>query len=99
MVTDDEVVRDLRRASSVPEISKESLGLRSIRDVGPGGHFLASRDTLRHMREASAARFGDRESARREAARLMKTHKVEALPSEVDAALDEVLGRRAVALA
>jgi trimethylamine--corrinoid protein Co-methyltransferase len=95
MVTDAEVVRDLRRASAAPEVTTRSLALDAIRDVGPGGHFLASRDTLRQMREVPETRFGDRESARREAARLMKTHEVEAFPSAINAALDEILSRPA----
>ena len=36
-----------------PSIDEEQLALDVIRDVGPGGHFLAHRHTRRHMKEAA----------------------------------------------
>ena len=45
----------MKVSSLLGELStdEEQLALEVIRDVGPGGHFLAHRHTRRHMREAA----------------------------------------------
>ena len=69
------------------EMSPEDV----IREVGPGGHFLAQKHTARHMKEFVVAKFAsDRERARKEARRLIEDHAVEPLPPAVDAALERI---------
>jgi trimethylamine--corrinoid protein Co-methyltransferase len=45
----------MKASSLLGELStdEEQLALDVIRDVGPGGHFLAHRHTRRHMKEAA----------------------------------------------
>jgi trimethylamine--corrinoid protein Co-methyltransferase len=45
----------MKVSSLLGELStdEEQLALDVIRDVGPGGHFLAHRHTRRHMKEAA----------------------------------------------
>jgi trimethylamine---corrinoid protein Co-methyltransferase len=43
------------RTSLLPlEIDDETLAVEAVRDVGPGGHFLAHRHTRAHMRDSFA---------------------------------------------
>jgi trimethylamine--corrinoid protein Co-methyltransferase len=39
------------------ELNQDSLAIDVIRDVGPGGHFLAQRHTAHHIRDVAVARF------------------------------------------
>jgi trimethylamine--corrinoid protein Co-methyltransferase len=45
----------MKASSLLGELStdEEQLALDVVRDVGPGGHFLAHRHTRRHMKEAA----------------------------------------------
>ncbi len=91
MVIDHEALRDCRLAAAVQEVSAETLAEDVIREVGPGGHFLAQKHTLRHMKEFVVTKFaGDRERASKEARRLIESHAVEPLAPAVDAALEHL---------
>jgi trimethylamine--corrinoid protein Co-methyltransferase len=61
MVLDHEELRHSRAAVTTQVVTPESLALEVIRDVGPGGHFLAHRHTLNHIREFITPRFVDPE--------------------------------------
>jgi trimethylamine--corrinoid protein Co-methyltransferase len=41
-------------------VDDEQLALSAIRDVGPGGHYLSHKHTLRHMRELWINKLLDR---------------------------------------
>ncbi len=87
----------------------EALAVDVIREVGIGGHFLATRHTADHQRElwmptltswesrraweADGSR-SMRERARERAIELIGTHRPPELPDPVRAALDEVVERR-----
>jgi trimethylamine--corrinoid protein Co-methyltransferase len=106
LVLDDETVYDYLQQVRDQEVSPESLAFDVIRDVGPGGHFLAQRHTVRHIREfvryeyldeppvpelARGGRDGTaRERARQRARQLLKEHVVEPLPEKVGAQLDKL---------
>jgi trimethylamine--corrinoid protein Co-methyltransferase len=91
MVMDHEALRDCRLAAGMQEVTVETLAEDVIREVGPGGHFLAQKHTARHMKEFVVAKFAsDRERARKEARRLIEDHAVEPLPPAVDAALERI---------
>jgi trimethylamine--corrinoid protein Co-methyltransferase len=91
MVADHEALRDCRLAAAEQEVSAETLAEDVIRLVGPGGHFLAQKHTVRHMKEFVVTKFaGDRERAKKEARRLIESHEVEPLPLAVDAALEQI---------
>jgi trimethylamine--corrinoid protein Co-methyltransferase len=51
MVLDDEWMGALARFGHEFEVSEESMGLETILDVGPGGHFLDREHTVRHFRQ------------------------------------------------
>jgi trimethylamine--corrinoid protein Co-methyltransferase len=92
LVIDNEALRDCRIAAALPEVTPETLAVDVIREVGPGGHFLARKHTLRHMKEYVVTKYagGDRERARQEARRLAESHSVPPLPAPIEAALAEI---------
>jgi trimethylamine--corrinoid protein Co-methyltransferase len=92
LVIDGEALRDARIAARVPEVSAEAMAADVIRAVGPGGHFLSQRHTLRHMKEYVVTKYAGagRERARTEARRLASQHVVPPLSDAVEAALAEI---------
>ncbi len=101
-----ESMENAKVAVAAQDTGPESLAVEVVRAVGPGGHFLAQRHTLEHMREfpvAGAATavtecvYNERSGlegvwreARAEARRLIETHEVEALPAELESTLLEI---------
>jgi trimethylamine--corrinoid protein Co-methyltransferase len=61
LVLDHESLRRTRAAAAPQAVTPETLALDVIRDVGPGGHFLAHEHTIRHIREFITERFVERE--------------------------------------
>ena len=49
-VIDDEIIGMAMRAVRGIEVNDETLALETIREIGPGGHFLTTSNTLDHMR-------------------------------------------------
>jgi trimethylamine--corrinoid protein Co-methyltransferase len=107
LVLDAEDMRDARIGAVLQDTSPDALAVDVVREVGPGGHFLAQRHTLTHMKDFPITRFAAssneiggkagsgeespheraRSEARREARRIIDTHRVEPLPDELEAAL------------
>ncbi|MFO7742880.1 MAG: trimethylamine methyltransferase family protein [Anaerolineae bacterium] len=52
IVLDDDLYHRARYALMEMETDAEALALDVVRDVGPGGHFLAQKHTRKHMRTA-----------------------------------------------
>jgi len=52
-VIDYEIVQYVRRVCQGFELTEETLAVRAIEEVGPGGHFLGHDTTLAHYREAT----------------------------------------------
>jgi trimethylamine--corrinoid protein Co-methyltransferase len=52
IILDDDLYHRARYALKAMEVSDETLALESIRNVGPGGHFLREKHTRTHMRTA-----------------------------------------------
>lgn len=99
LILDHETLCHWIHMARMQEISPETLALDVIRKVGPGGHFLAQRHTVRHIREFVHTKSYDeslgeligsedvvpaRERARRRARQLLEEHVVEPLPESVD---------------
>ena len=100
----DEYLALNRRIFAGVEVSPETLAVDAIREVGPGGDFLSSRHTARHVRKAQwrptiinrqgHVRWQEeggldlREKARRKALRLLETHVPEPLSAAVAARID-----------
>jgi trimethylamine--corrinoid protein Co-methyltransferase len=107
MVITDEYIALNRRLLAGVDVTPETLALDTIRDVGPGGDFLSTRHTARHVRTAQwrptilnrqgRARWLEeggldvKEKARRKALRLLETHEPEPLPDGLAARIDELV--------
>jgi trimethylamine--corrinoid protein Co-methyltransferase len=63
LVVDNESLHHLRVFAAPQDLSDEALAADVIRQVGPGGHFLAQKHTVRHMREFAVPRFLEVERA------------------------------------
>jgi len=50
LVIDNEIIGMVMRAVQGMEVSEETLAFEEIKKAGPGGHFVSSRHTRRHMR-------------------------------------------------
>src|SRR5450830_341045 len=103
----DEYVALNRRIFAGVEVTPETLAVDTIRQVGPGGDFLSSRHTAKHVRTAQwrptiinrqgYVRWQEeggldlREKARRKALKLLETHQPEPLAADVAARIDALL--------
>jgi trimethylamine--corrinoid protein Co-methyltransferase len=63
LVMDNEALRRTNTYSSPVEVSPETLGVEVIQQVGPGGHFLTQKHTLKRMKEFMVARYVEVEPA------------------------------------
>ena len=103
----DEYLSLNRRLFAGVEVSPETLAVETIRQVGPGGDFLSSKHTARHVRTAQwrpsiinrqgYVRWQEeggldlREKARRKALKLLETHQPAPLPEAVAARIDALV--------
>src|SRR5450830_1012392 len=103
----DEYVALNRRIFAGVEVTPETLAVDTIRQVGPGGDFLSSRHTAKHVRTAQwrptiinrqgYVRWQEeggldlREKARRKALKLLETHQPEPLAVEVAERIDALV--------
>jgi trimethylamine--corrinoid protein Co-methyltransferase len=60
MMLDCEIFDLVHKVMQGIPVNEETLALEAIRAVGPGGHFLAQKHTMSHMREIWRPRFMDR---------------------------------------
>ena len=62
LVLDDEIIGNVMRAVQGIQVNKKTLAFDELQKAGPGGHFVLSRHTRRHMRnEQFMPQLGDRE--------------------------------------
>ena len=103
----DEYLSLNRRIFAGVEVSPETLAVDTIRQVGPGGDFLSSKHTARHVRKAQwrptiinrqgYVRWQEeggldlREKARRKALKILETHQPERLAADVAARIDALV--------
>ena len=103
----DEYLSLNRKLFAGVEVTPETLAVDVIREVGPGGDFLAARHTAKHVRKAQwrptiINRQGHvrwleeggldlREKARRKALKLLETHQPAPLAEGVAARIDELV--------
>ncbi len=98
MVMDNENIALIRKLVQGVPVNDETLAVDVIHEVGPGGDFVATEHTLRHMREASQPKLWDRdvraaweangatdlaERGRACARRVLAEHKPDPLPDDV----------------
>ncbi|MGE5460111.1 MAG: trimethylamine methyltransferase family protein [Solirubrobacterales bacterium] len=114
VLLDAELFDIICRATEGFEVSEETLAFDAIREAGPGGHFLASPHTLRHMRDRwtahlfgaetweeweAAGRPSARERAHERVKQILAEHQPEPLPDDVAAELDRLVERHRRTLA
>ncbi len=94
----DELIGWLRRYFRKLEISEETLALDLIHEIGPDGHFIEAKHTLRHVREDWRPTLSDRLDYRRwfdagamtlqqrandQVRKIIENHRAEPLPAHV----------------
>ena len=108
MVMDNEAIALIRKFVGGVPVNDETLAVDLIDRVGPGGHFISTNHTRRHMREASQPQLFDRSvrafweeagatdlatRARNEARRVLAEHAVEPLPEDVLEQIGRIVAR------
>jgi len=107
MVIDNEIVDYALRFAQGIEVNDEMLALDVIDKVGPGGHFLGERHTLKHFRERWMPRLDTDsletwekegvkslgELAHEKVKEILATHKPTPLPEDVDREISHILQR------
>lgn len=103
LVMDNEIIGMAGRVLKGIEVNEDTMAVDLICDVGPGGHFIAERHTVDHMRTEfyeplisdradrpsweEAGRLTATQVAQRKAREILETHQPPDLPAEVDQAL------------
>jgi trimethylamine--corrinoid protein Co-methyltransferase len=105
----DEIISYVKRIVRGFDLTRDKLGLDTIREVGPGGHFLTVQHTKSHFKEDLwQPKFVNRDSPQAWAARggktyeqtvtekardILKTYQPEPLPEEVLVKLTQIAER------
>ena len=109
IVLSDELIGMVKRFLSGVRVDDEMLALDVIDEVGPGGNFIGTEHTRRHMRSElwvpdlmDRTRYDSWQAAgattlgdrvRRRAAEILATHQAPPLPDDVSAGIDSILAR------
>jgi trimethylamine--corrinoid protein Co-methyltransferase len=108
LVMANETIGFLRAATRGVVVDEETLALDAIDEVGPTGSFLQHPHTLRHYKEPFYSKLFDKgpysmwekngrltleEKAAGEVDRILKTHAVDPLPGDVQAAVKAIVKR------
>jgi len=107
LVIDNEIVDYALRFAQGIEVNDEMLALDVIDKVGPGGHFLGEKHTLKHFRERWMPRLDvdsletwEKEGvkslgelAHEKVKEILATHKPTPLPEDVDREISHILQR------
>jgi trimethylamine--corrinoid protein Co-methyltransferase len=105
MLMDCEIFSIVHKMMDGIVVDDETLALEAIRDVGPGGNFLAQKPTKRHMRdlwqhtlmdrrpynEWEEQRDDARDWAREKARNILATHAPEPLDPALEAELKRII--------
>ncbi len=107
IVLTDEYIALNRKLFAGVEVTPATLAVDVVRDVGPGGDFLAHRHTAKnvrtaqwrptiinrqgHVRWAEEGGLDLAEKARRKALKLLETHEPAPLPAELAARIEELV--------
>ena len=106
LVVCDEVADMCFRLARGMEVSDETLATDVINKVGPGGHFLAEKHSLKHIDEVWIPTLMDRnrmdqwvasgskdlvDRAREKAKKILKEHQPEPIPPDIQREIDKIL--------
>ncbi len=105
----DEIISSVKRIARGIEISDETLALDVIDEVGPMGQYLDTEHTVKHCRDNWAPRYFNRDQREvwklagekdmatdlnERVLSILESHKPEALPENVVAALEKIIEKR-----
>jgi trimethylamine:corrinoid methyltransferase-like protein len=102
IILDDDLLNRARYHLKHLVVNPETLALEVIRNVGPGGHFLAQKHTREHMRHSLKRTIANQlneenhyidpvEAARQKFDWIRKNHQPEALDAQVKAEFERLL--------
>jgi len=102
IILDNDLYQRARAYLSQMEVSEETLALEAVRNVGPGGHFLAQKHTRVHMRDSlirgitheldAESKYRDpREVAREHVRWILENHQPEPLEQAKQDELTRIL--------
>jgi trimethylamine--corrinoid protein Co-methyltransferase len=106
VVVDEFIAMNRRLLGGIP-VDRDTMAVEAIAETGPGGHYMTSDHTYRHMRDVQwrptvLNRYGREkweqegsldlaQKANRKARELLASHEVAALPASVTAATAELV--------
>jgi trimethylamine--corrinoid protein Co-methyltransferase len=107
MVIDNEIVDYALRYAQGIEVNEDTLALDVIDKVGPGGHFLGEKHTLKHFRERWMPRLDvdsletwEKEGikslgelAHEKVRKILATHKPTPLPEDIEREISQIMKR------
>jgi trimethylamine--corrinoid protein Co-methyltransferase len=109
LVIDNEIVEEALRIARGFEVNEDTLAVDVIRKVGPGGHFLAEKHTLKYLlKEHLIPKISDRKTfeawkeaggkdivkvAKEKVHEILATHKPETIPKDVQKDIAEIFTR------
>ncbi len=106
LVIDNEIAGMILRGQSGIEVNDETLAVDVIKKVGPGGHYLTQKHSLKHIEELYIPELADRKTggewrkagskdilqrAKEKAKKLLETHKPEPLEKEIQKELKKIV--------
>jgi trimethylamine--corrinoid protein Co-methyltransferase len=102
----NEIIGMISRIVRGVKVDEDTLAVDVIKNVGPGGHYMAQKHTLDHIRELYTPSLFDRESevtwtkagkkdvrdmARMKAKQILKEHSPTPLPKDVQIRLKDIV--------
>jgi len=109
LVIDNEIIEESLRIARGFKVNSDTLAVDVIRKVGPGGHFLAEKHTIKHMRTeqwvpkiSNLQTFGAWEEAgskdiiavaREKIKHILATHKPEPIPRDIQEEISRIMKR------
>jgi len=108
LVIDDEIVRMVFRLAEGIEVNDETLALDLIHSIGPGGHYLTEKHTLKHFKEHVIPEISNRKPydtwkregaksvidvAREKTKEILRTHLPAPLDEDVQKEIKEIIKR------
>lgn len=106
MVLTDEIISQTRHFTAGVELNADTLAVKVVNEVGPGGEFMSHEHTLKRWRALWVPHLIDRQRldawqekgakdlnarVREKTVAIMNSRTVEALPTALDAELDHIL--------
>ncbi len=106
MLMDCEIFSIVHKMMQGIPVNEETLALDVVRAVGPGGHFMSQKHTLRHMRDLFLPQFMDRRQlneweakgdgardwALAKARQILATHQPEPLAEKLSTEINRIIG-------